>query len=90
MKRKLKDIPRTEFIGEKIEVVDASNKTLVGLSGKVIDETRDTIVIENAQEKKLLKKQITIKGTIKGKKYVIDGSLLQGRPEDRIKKKIRI
>ncbi len=90
MKRKLKDIPRTEFIGEKIEVVDASNKTLVGLSGKVIDETRDTIVIENDKEKTLLKKQITIKVTIKGKKYVIDGSLLQGRPEDRIKKKIRI
>ncbi len=92
MNRKLKDIPRMEFIGKTIEVVAADNPSLIGIMGKVMDETKNTLVIETKGKeiKKLLKKQITIKTTINEKKYIIDGSLLQGRPEDRLKKNIRI
>ena len=71
-----------ELIGSEIEVVSSKNKTLIGLKGKVIDETKNTITIKNKGIKKLLKSHITIK--IDGK--VFEGKILQKRPEDRIKK----
>ena len=91
IKRKLKDIPRIEFIGKKVEVIDAKNKSLVGIKGKIIDETKNIFTIEkiNGETKKLIKKQITIKTTIQGNQYLIDCVVLQGKSEDRLKKKIK-
>ncbi len=92
MQRKLRDIPKGEFIGKMVEVMQAENPTLVGVHGRVIDETKNTFVIEgeNKETKTLVKKQVTLKTTIDGKEYLIDGKLLQGRPEERLKKKMRI
>ncbi len=62
------------------------NTTLVGVSGKVIDETKMTLRIRTVRgEKTLLKEQVTI--LCDG--VVIDGRLLTLRPEDRIKKKVK-
>ncbi len=47
------------LIGKKIEVVGSRNKTLVGLKGLVIDETRNMIVLDN--QKKIAKKDADIK-----------------------------
>jgi len=71
-----------ELIGSEIEDVGSKNNTLVGLKGIVIDETKNTITIQNKDIKKLLKSHITIK--IDGE--VVEGKTLQKRPEDRIKK----
>ncbi len=43
-----------QLIGKHVEVVQASNKTLLGIKGKVIDETKNTItLLTGSQEKKL-------------------------------------
>lgn len=89
--QKTRDIPRIEFIGKELEVIKADNPSLIGIKGKVIDETKNMLIIEtNNETKKLVKKQVTIKVKIKEKEIIIKGEILQGRPEERLKKKIRI
>ena len=89
--QKTRDIPRIELIGKILEVIDANNPSLIGIKGKVIDETKNMLTVEtNNETKKLVKKQVTIKTNIEGKTIIIKGEVLQGRPEERLKKKVRI
>lgn len=37
------------LIGKFIEVVEARNKSLIGLRGRVIDETKNLIILENGR-----------------------------------------
>ncbi len=77
-----KDALRREIIGETIKVVSSTNKDLVGIKGKVIDETRNMFIIKSKKMKKILKNQVVIE--LKGMQ--IDGNLLIGKAEDRLKK----
>ena len=87
MKIDLRDITKYELIGLKAEVSDAKNKANVGITGKIVDETRNTIMIETKKGiKRLIKENITIDVFFQNKKIRIKGTLLVGRPEDRIKK----
>ncbi len=79
------DTLHEELIGFHIEVVDALNPNLIGLSGRIIDETRDTIIIKNSVEKKLIKNQVTFKIKKGNKVYKIKGNMLKKRPEERTK-----
>ena len=81
-----------EFIGLESKVVNSSNPDIVGISGKVVDETRNTLIILNKEgEKKVIIKDtaiiefVTLEGTV----VEIDGKVVVGRPEDRIKKRPR-
>ena len=88
--RDAKTVVKQELIGAHAEVVDAVNKALKGISGIIVDETKHLLVIENTQEKKILKSQATFKIIGNKKTFIINGKLLVGRPEDRLKKKGRI
>ena len=46
---------RNLIIGSNTEVIESKNKTLIGLKGKVIDQTKSTITLET---KKGIKKII--------------------------------
>lgn len=81
---KQKETLRGELIGKTIEIVSAENQSLVGVRGKIIDETRNMVTLDN--KKRLIKKQITIKMTIGNETITLDGKQLVGRPEDRLKK----
>ncbi len=74
-----------EFIGKELKVVDAKNKNLIGLSGKIIFETKNTITIQtqDLDEKTILKTgcQFTINNR------EVNGDDIVQRPEDRIKKR---
>jgi len=84
------EVAGCELIGTKIRVVDATNKSLIGLEGKVIDETRNTILIESEhKEINLIKKQITMEFKYKDQKIRINGKILVARPEDRLKLKLK-
>lgn len=72
------------LVGSFVEVVESKNKSLIGLKGKVVDETRHMIVLSN--KKRFRKEIVRLKVTIDGKDYFVDGSSLVGRPEERIKK----
>ncbi|MEM5793176.1 MAG: ribonuclease P protein component 1 [Candidatus Aenigmatarchaeota archaeon] len=81
---------RHELIGLEVEVSRSTNPSQVGLKGKVIDETQKTIIIETKKgEKKLPKENIIFIFKIPdGRRVEVNGKLLLGRPEDRIKKKL--
>ena len=87
---KKRDILKYEFIGTEAEVVDARNKANIGIKGKVVDETKNTFVIETEKGMKRVIKQNAVFEFRLGKRRVrIDGRLLVGRPEERLKKEIK-
>jgi len=78
----MKSIIKYELIGNQAEIVDSTNKSNIGIKGKITDETKYTIIIN---KKRLFKKNITLIMKIKDKKYKIKGELLTKRPKDRLK-----
>lgn len=85
--RSPRNIAQHELIGLRVTVVDARNKSLIGIQGEIVDETKQTFVIETkAGEKKVLKKDVHFKTKIGDQEIIIQGEILVGRPEDRIKK----
>lgn len=84
MKEKVRNLLKGELIGHTIQV--PSKK----LKGMIIDETKYTfeIITKNNQRKKINKAQ-QLMFTIDNKKIIIEGKLLQLKPEERIKLKIK-
>jgi ribonuclease P protein subunit POP4 len=73
---------RLVLIGSIIQIEGSKNKTLNGINGKIIDETKNTITIQTTKgTKKIIKDQTTIRVNNK----TIDGKKLIGRTESRIK-----
>jgi len=82
----VKTIYLHELIGEKIEVVEASNPSNLGITGKIVDETKSTIKVDHkGKVKTLLKETITFK--LIGKNQLINGKDIVKRPEERLKGK---
>lgn len=91
MPRTPSNLVRHELIGLKVEVVESTDPKKKGIKGRVVNETRDTLIIEErGKEKVIPKKEAKFLFTLpNGQKVEIIGKLLIGRPEDRIKKKFR-
>ncbi len=86
------NIFRHEFIGLQVKVVDSSHEGFKGIKGKIVDETKNTIKIEDdaGNEKIIPKKVVTLHFNLPdGNKIEIDGKIIVARPEDRIKKRFR-
>lgn len=83
----MKPLLRGELIGLEVMVVDPKNRCNLNMKGRIIDETKNTLTIETGKgEKKLMKSQNRFMFMVNRKKVVVEGKLLQGRPEERIKK----
>lgn len=80
-----KEIFPHELIGEEIEVMYSKNKSNLGIKGKIIDETKETITVvqDNGKKVVLMKQIITFKLMKSGK--IISGEIIAKRPEDRLK-----
>ncbi len=77
---------KMDLIGLDVEVVKARNLSLVGCRGRVVDETKNTIIIMcDGVSKTLIKDQVWISLEYRKKKIRIDGKKLNKRPEDRIR-----
>jgi ribonuclease P protein subunit POP4 len=75
-----------ELIGATMEIVESSNRSLVGKKGKIIDETKNTITIQTKNKKeKILKNVITCKINKDDRESIIDCRTLKKRAYDRIK-----
>lgn len=88
------NILKHELIGLKVRIIEATHRGYL-MEGTIIDETRNTLTIRKGKEettKKIPKDCVKLEVLLPdGKEKVrIDGRLLLGRPEDRIKKKHRI
>ncbi len=84
------NLVRHELIGLKLKIGKSTDSTQKGLSGKVIDETYNTLRIETkGGEKTVIKENCVFIFTLpNNQKVEVDGKLLVSRPEDRIKKKL--
>ncbi|HID17949.1 TPA: ribonuclease P protein component 1 [Candidatus Bathyarchaeota archaeon] len=83
-----RNIARHELIGLEARVVDSSHKDYIGISGKIVDETRNMLVIfSDGKFKRILKKVSTFHLKLPdGKLVEVEGWRILGRPEDRVKK----
>lgn len=87
---KLALVLQRELIGSNLEVIEAANKNIVGIKGRIIDETKNTLLISNGKTRRIMKNNAVFRIKLNGKLYEVTGSLLSGRPEDRLKKEVRI
>ena len=78
---------REVLIGQEAKVVGSSNPSYIGIKGLIVDETANMIDIEDesGHVRRLIKKNVILE--IEGKH--IDGIELIGRPENRIKNRVR-
>ncbi len=82
-----KNIKKHELIGMDVEIL-SKNENINKMHGRIIDETKNLIIIEaNGKEKKILKKGNKFKIILKNKKEtIIKGEEVLGRPWERLKK----
>tara|TARA_B100001248_G_C27317330_1_gene425022 strand:- start:632 stop:889 length:258 start_codon:yes stop_codon:yes gene_type:complete len=77
------------WLGRKLHVIDSNDTTLIARQGMIVDETKNTITIqEDGRFVKLGKS--SIKFTISDSDVVIDGTMVGQRPENRTHKKYRL
>ena len=83
-----KNILKHELIGSPIRVVKCQDPNNKGIAGNIVDETQNMLVIETKTgEKRLPKKECTFLFFLKDEDVEVNGALLVGKPEERIKKK---
>ncbi|MCX9013541.1 MAG: ribonuclease P protein component 1 [Candidatus Methanoperedens sp.] len=98
MKITPQNIIHNELIGLDTEVVDSTNMSLIGIGGRVVDETRNMLTVETGERELKVSKSVssfifTIP-SFDGKRYLpskikIDGRLLLSQPENRIQTKFK-
>jgi len=85
------EILQDEFTGLEVKVEKSENPSCIGIRGRVIDETRNTLILLHNNRKKVIPKETSIfHFMLSGGTVVrIDGKAIIGRPEDRLKKKFK-
>ena len=78
-------IVRHELIGLDTKVLESSNLQLIGLNGRVINETKSMLTINTEKGKKMIPKlNSNLKFFIKGESILVKGSSIAKRPFERI------
>ncbi len=81
-----KNVLKHELIGLHAKVADSTNKDAIGIEGKIMMETKNTLQIETRDGTKTVQKKgskfelVIPEGTV-----TVDGNKLAARPEDRVK-----
>ena len=74
-----------EFIGLNTEIVQSTNPQVIGLNGRIINETKSMFTINTEKGIKSIPKSTNNwKFSIQNKDFTIDGSKIAKRPFDRI------
>jgi len=78
---------KMEFIGKRVTIKKSTDPTWINKSGTIYDETKKTFIIDiDGTKKRVAKNTITFELTSKENKITINGSKIQYKPEERIKK----
>jgi len=81
------DFRRRELIGLGVEVLESTSESYLGIRGRVVDESRNMLTVEqDGREKKVPKDCCKFRFEDGSKTYVVSGKDIKFRPEDRIKK----
>jgi len=80
------NLRKHELIGLDVEVIHATDPSQAHVRGRVVDETRNTLVLEiHGDEKRIPKHGSRFRFEIPGG-FEVDGEEIRFRPEDRVKK----
>ncbi|MGQ0797322.1 MAG: ribonuclease P protein component 1 [Methanobacteriota archaeon] len=80
------NVRKHELIGLRVRIVRATDPGFAGLEGRVVDETRNMLVVDVAGKEKMVPKQGSrFRFEVQGGTEV-EGDEIRFRPEDRIKK----
>jgi len=84
------EIALGELICLGVEVISSKDPTLLGLSGKVVDETKNTLTIRTSSGDKKVPKGVAAFrfSSTSGRRVTIDGRSLVMRPEDKLGRRI--
>lgn len=84
---KRRDFMKREFIGLEVKVVGSTHPEYLRIGGRVVDETKNTLVIESEGEERTVPKPGNeFCFTYVGDRITVKGDEIRHRPEDRIKK----
>ena len=82
------NIASHELIGLQAKIVKSDNKQIIGLNGKIIDETKFMLAISTTNGiKRLAKNSSRWRFEFDGKEVELDGARLARRPYERMGKK---
>ena len=86
-----KNIVLHELIGLKVEVAKSRDLYQKGIRGKVIDETRNTLLIftDDGDRKRVLKNISTFKFIVGKNRFIVPGEEICFRPFERTEKGIK-
>ena len=86
---KAKKIVGSVWIGKIVRTYQKNNKNSPSIKGKVLDETKNTFLLQTTKGiKKIIKKTMNFEIKHQEKILKVDGKLLQGKIESRMKKKV--
>jgi ribonuclease P protein subunit POP4 len=86
----VKNLLRNSLIGYNIKVISHTDSGFVGLTGKLIDETRNMLILETDKTVKIQKLGGKYQFFIDDVKITISGRLIQHLPKRRRRKTHRI
>ena len=79
-----------EWIGKEAKVLSASNPSLVGIEGLVVDETKHLFVLRTDEGEKRVPKRLTrFLVDWNGRSLEVEGDELLASPEERVKRKVK-
>ena len=83
------NIASHEFIGLSTQITNSSNLQLVGLNGRIIEETKSMFRINTSKGiKSIAKSGNGWKFLIENKNVIVNGADISKRPADRLVRKI--
>ena len=75
----------TEIIGLTMTVIESSNKDLIGITGQIIDETKNTLSVNTKSGQKFIPKlSCKLEFYRNNKKSFVNGTHLVKRPHERL------
>jgi ribonuclease P protein subunit POP4 len=85
-----KNIVINELIGLRVEVVSCKDKAQRGIRGKVVDETKNTFIVEAKNATKRVIKETAVFKFYAGKEsFIVEGKEISFRPHERIEKALK-
>ena len=80
-----KNLINHELIGLDVTIVESTNRNLIGLSGKIIDETKSMFNIDTSKGSKLISKSHNNwKFDLDGIPVIVNGSRITRRSYERV------
>ncbi len=84
---KKSDLPYHELIGLEMRVIFSPDPSQIGISGKVVDETANLLIIKTEKGFKKIPKKYRKFEFFVGKRTIrLNGDRILGRPEERVKR----